>query len=128
KRTQEAIQVLDRAVALYPDDVRPRAGRGVLLARLGQRKAALRDAEAALAQDTSAANLFQVAGIYALTSKKDEEDRREAFRLLSTALRKGFGFEYLEVDHDLDPIRNDLQFRRLVDACRVLQLGTTRKR
>src|SRR5262249_44389366 len=46
-RPREAIAVLDRAVEQHPDYVLARAGRGVLLARLGRREAALKDAEAA---------------------------------------------------------------------------------
>src|SRR5207302_698991 len=90
-RTAEAVQALDAAVALYPDFVPARSGRGVLLARLGEREAALRDAREALRRDTKAATLYQAAGIYALTSQQQPDDRREAFRLLAAALRQGFG-------------------------------------
>ena len=98
KRLDEAVAVLDKAVELYPDDVRPRAGRGVYLARLGKRTPALKDAEEALLIDTSPPNLYQVAGIYALTSRQEPDDQKEALRLLASALKKGFGFEYLEID------------------------------
>ena len=43
----EAVAMLDRAVALYPDFTPARVGRGVLLARLGRREDAHRDAEEA---------------------------------------------------------------------------------
>ena len=46
-RTKDAVKVLDRAVALYPDFVPARVGRGVLLARLGRRDEAIRDAQEA---------------------------------------------------------------------------------
>jgi len=121
KRTEEAVGVLDTAVALYPDDVRPLAGRGVYLARLGKRDLALKDAEKALLTDTNPSNLYQVAGIYALTSQQEPDDRREAMRLLASALKKGFGFEYLEIDRDLDPIRELPTFRRVIEASRALQ-------
>jgi hypothetical protein len=42
-------------------------------------------------------------------------------RYLASALRKGFGFEYLEQDKDLDPIRETPEFRSLVGATKVLQ-------
>jgi tetratricopeptide (TPR) repeat protein len=118
-RTEDAIQALDRAIDLYPDYVLARAGRGVLLARQKRRDAALRDAEAALLLDTRPIICYQVAGIYALTSRQEPEDRREAFRLLASALRGGFGAEYLETDHDLDPIRDQPEFRRLLDVTRT---------
>jgi len=121
KRTQEAVQVLDKAIDLYPDDVRPRAGRGVYLARLGKRDAALKDAEQALLLDNNPPNLYQVAGIYALTSREDPDDQKEALRLLASALKKGFGHEYLDIDRDLDPIRQTPTFRRVIEASRALQ-------
>ncbi len=121
KRTEEAITALDKAVELYPDDCRPRAGRGVYLGRLGKRAAAIKDAEQSLLLDTSPSNLYQVAGIYALTSRQEAADRHESMRLLSSALKSGFGFDYLEIDRDLDPIRDTPAFRRIVDAARALQ-------
>jgi serine/threonine protein kinase/tetratricopeptide (TPR) repeat protein len=125
-KTAEAVAVLDRAVALHPDYVAARAGRGVLLGRLKQRDAALRDAVEALRLDSGPATLYQVAGIYALTSVSHADDRREAFRLLAAALRGGYGLDLLVGDHDLDPIRKLPQFGRLVQAAQELQtLGAT---
>jgi hypothetical protein len=74
-----------------------------------------------VARDTSPARLYQVACINALTSRKEPDDRWRAFQLLSAALRQGFGFELLEGDHDLDPIRQEPEFRRLVQAARDLR-------
>jgi serine/threonine protein kinase/tetratricopeptide (TPR) repeat protein len=120
-RHDEAILVLNRVVALYPDYVPARAGRGVLYGRLSKWDAARQDAAEALQRDTAPANLYQAAGIYALCSQDNPDDRREAFRLLASALRSGFGFEYLEADKDLDPIRTLPEFKRLVEASRALQ-------
>lgn len=125
--TEQSIQVLDRAVALYPDYVPARAGRGVLLARLGRREAALQDAEESLRRDTTPANLYQVAGIYALTSQQKEEDRLQAFQLLSAALRHDYGFDLIANDPDLDPIRNRPEFGRLVQAAQALRSADSRK-
>lgn len=118
KRIDEAIESLSRAITFFPNDARPYAGRGVLLARKGKREEAIRDAEEALRIETSARNMYQVAGIYALTSKQHPEDASEAFRLLGTALRNGFGFEHLENDPDLEPIRLDPRFERTVREAR----------
>lgn len=125
QQTEEAIQTLDVAIRYYPDDVRPIAGRGVLRARLGQYQAALADAEEALAKDQSPANLYQVAGIYALTSQDRPEDRDQALRLLSSALRQGFGFEYLKIDPDLNPIRAHPSFQELAEAAHAIRLTAT---
>jgi serine/threonine protein kinase/tetratricopeptide (TPR) repeat protein len=119
-RTKEAVQVLNQAVELYPDATLARAGRGVVLARLGQRDQAIQDAQETLLRDTSPPRLYQVACIYALTSAKHPEDRPQAFQLLSSALRKGYGFDLMERDEDLNPIRGLPEFRRLVEAARAL--------
>ena len=126
-RNDQAIRVLDRVIGLYPDFVPARAGRGVLRARLQQRQAAHQDADDALARDFGPATQYQVAGIYALTSGQDTEDRMQALRYLKAALRKGYGFELLEQDRDLDPIRERPEFRQLVGAARSLQLGPVQK-
>jgi tetratricopeptide (TPR) repeat protein len=125
-RSREAVEALDRVVALYPDYVPARAGRGVVLARLGKRKLAHADADECLRRDMQPATLYQVAGIYALTSRQNSDDRQEAFRLLAWALRKGYGLDLLTGDTDLDPIRNQAEFRRLVAAARARQVRTAR--
>ena len=119
-RPDEAVAALDRAVEFHPDHAAVRAGRGVLLARIGKRDEAHRDARDALLRDTKAPNLYQVAGIYALTAKTHPEDRREAFALLWSALKTGFGLDLVESDRDLDPVRKDPEFQRLVRSARAL--------
>ncbi len=121
RRNEESLRTLNRLVELYPDSVKARNGRGVVLARLGQREAAIRDAEETLRRDASPPRFYQVACIYALTSKLHTDDRFPAFRFLSSALRSGYGFQYLEIDTDLDPIRELPEFRRLADAARALR-------
>ena len=49
------------------------------------------------------------------------DDFHQAIQLLSSALRQGHGFEYLDHDPDLNPIRNTQEFQRLVAAARTLQ-------
>jgi eukaryotic-like serine/threonine-protein kinase len=120
-RVGEAVAVLDRALATFPDYVPARSGRGVLLARLGRREEALRDAEESLRRDTSPPILYQVAGIYARTSPRHPDDALHAIRLLASALRSGFGWDQLEDDRDLDPIRDSREFLELVRAARSLK-------
>ena len=120
-RTEEAVKVLDAATGLYPDAVTSRAGRGVLLARLGRRDAAHEDARIAQRLDSGAATLYQVAGIYALTSRTHPQDLKEALRLLAAAI--GQAPEWLKTiprDPDLDPIRDRPEFRKLVEALGVV--------
>jgi tetratricopeptide (TPR) repeat protein len=120
-RSKEAAGALDRAIALYPDFVKARAGRGVMLARLGKREEAHRDADECLARDTQPITHYQLAGVYALTSRTNPEDRARAFHLLRQALAKGVGFDLIESDRDLDPIRNAPEFRGLVAAARAIR-------
>jgi serine/threonine protein kinase/tetratricopeptide (TPR) repeat protein len=124
-RNALAAQVLNRAIASHPDFIPARAGRGVILARLGQRQAAHKDAVDCLARDNKPLTIYQLAGIYALTSKTHPDDRKQAFRLLSVALQKGCGFDLLETDKDLDPIRKDPQFQKLVQAARAIRSAQT---
>jgi tetratricopeptide (TPR) repeat protein len=120
-RTREAVATLDRAVELYPEDVQVRAGRGVLLARQGQRDAALRDAAEVLRRDDRPFTLYQVAGIYAQTSRQQAGDRSEALRLLAQALHGRTGLDLLDGDPDLDPVRSLPEFERIVKAARTLR-------
>jgi tetratricopeptide (TPR) repeat protein len=121
RQDRDAVEVLDRAVAFYPDNALPRAGRAVHLGRLGRREAALQDAQEALLLDTEAPNLYQVGSVYALTSKQKPDDRFRAFELVSKALKSGFGLDFVDQDTDLDPIRRYPEFRRLVEAAHAWQ-------
>jgi serine/threonine protein kinase/tetratricopeptide (TPR) repeat protein len=122
-QTLEAVKVLNKLIDLYPHYVPARAGRGVLLARLGKRTEALQDAEESLRRDLQPATRYQVAGIYALTSKQQPGDQQEAFFLLSSALKQGYGWNLLAIDTDLDPIRNHPEFRRLTAKSKGAQEG-----
>jgi eukaryotic-like serine/threonine-protein kinase len=120
KRPDDALDVLNRAVELHPDHVPIVAGRGVVLARAGKRDAAVRDAKAALRNDTSPPNLYQVGCIYALTVKTHPEDKREALRLLWGGLRAGFGLDIVRTDTDLDALRDDPDFKAIVKDAEAL--------
>jgi serine/threonine protein kinase/Tfp pilus assembly protein PilF len=120
KRDDEALRVLDRTVELFPDSVLALGGRGVLLARIGKRAAAHKDAEAALLLDTQPQTLYQVACIYALTARKEPQDKLRAFQLLAGALRHGFGLDWIDDDSDLDLMRKEPEYQRIVRAARAL--------
>jgi tetratricopeptide (TPR) repeat protein len=120
-RTEEAITRLDRALELYPQSVPARAGRAVLLARLGRTEAALADAGQCLAADNSPVVAFQVAGVYALAAKDDPGHAREAVRLLARAVGQGFGGAQLDTDPDLAPLRSREEFRRLRESVAAVQ-------
>jgi hypothetical protein len=106
--------VLDEAIELYPEVAMAVIGRGVLLARSGDRTKAHADAKRALALDHAASVEYQAACIYALTSPTMADDAGQAIRHLATALGQGFGRDLVASDGDLDPIRSDPEFIRLV--------------
>jgi serine/threonine protein kinase/tetratricopeptide (TPR) repeat protein len=111
----EAIEMLNLALEVSPSYADARIGRAVLLARDGRREAALADARQALAYDQRPSTFYQAACAYALISHGQKDDRREALRLLAAALAGGFGREYIAVDHDLDALRGDEEFHRLIE-------------
>jgi serine/threonine protein kinase/tetratricopeptide (TPR) repeat protein len=121
KKPEEAAAALGKVLDAYPDFVPARAGRGVMYGRLGKWAEAKADAEAALKKDNTPANQYQVAGIYALLTKDDPKHLAEAVRLLRDALRGGFGFEHLDADPDLDPIRQTAEFKTVADGARSLK-------
>jgi hypothetical protein len=86
---------------------------------MGDRAAALRDAEGALQRDTKGPNLYQVACIYALTARQAPADRLKAIELLRAGLNTGFGLDLVDTDTDLDPIRKDPAFDPVVVAARA---------
>jgi hypothetical protein len=103
-------------VEALPDSGLARSGRGILLARLGCRADALRDAEDSLLLDASAARHYQAACIYAVTSATETNDQTRALQLLAMALKQDYGRDLLLTDHDLDPLRKLAEFRRLVSS------------
>ena len=119
-KERESLKVAQQVVEFYPDSVLARGGRGVLLARIKERDRAIADAKAALLLDTSPSTLYQVACIYALTSRQNKEDRLEALHLLASALSGGFGLEIVDTDTDLDPIRQLPEFKQAVAAAKLL--------
>ncbi len=125
-RDADAVKVLDRAVELFPDAVEVRAGRGVLHARSGDRAAAHRDAKDALLLDGNAPNLYQVGCIYALTAKSNPADKADAFRHLWAGLKTGFGLDLVDADADLDGVRSDPEFLRLVERAKALRAARGR--
>jgi tetratricopeptide (TPR) repeat protein len=125
-RTEEAIGVLDVAVEAHPDYPSFRSGRGVLWARLGRRPEAIGDARESLRLEHPPEVTYQVAGIYALTSRQDPADRAEAFRLLQAAFQQGYGLDLIDRDPELVPIRELPEFRRLVDAARAQRFEVPR--
>ncbi len=114
-KTQEAVKVLDSLLDRFPKFVEARIGRGVLLARLGNRVAAHADVAQALQLDQSAPTLYRAGCVYALTTKNHATDADAAFRYLTAALLANCT-EDVSHDDDLSALRaNPMEFTRLLN-------------
>lgn len=123
-RIDEAILSLTRAIELYPEDAGSIASRGVLLARQGKRKEALRDAELATKMGPSGIVWYQVAGIYALFAAEHPEDRAKALSLLASAFQSGVDQSLVKQDRDLDHLRANREFQELLRAVDSITRGS----
>ena len=122
--TPEAIRALDQLVVLEPRNARAVAARGVLLARQGNREAALRDAHTAMQADADPLVTYQAGCIHALVSTGHEDDRRQAVDLMAQALATDPGLvELASQDQDLAPLRDDETVRAILSAARALRSG-----
>ena len=82
----------------------------------------MRDARECERLDTSPPTLYQLACVFALTSRLEPDDRKEGLRLLTRALRGGYSrFDVIDTDRDVDLLRKFPEFQRLVSAARELQ-------
>jgi len=120
-RPAEAVAVLDRLVDRFQDFVPARIGRGVVLARQGERDRAHADAAEAVRRDGGAMTVYQAACVHALTSRQRPDDAREAFRLLTRAVRLGVGDQLLRTDPDLEPLRKHPDFLGVLDLAAKLR-------
>jgi hypothetical protein len=121
-RAAEAAKVLDRILELVPNSMADRAGRAVLLARLGRRAEARRDAAACAASEDPLI-LYQ-AGCAYLLAANGPADRTAGLELLRAALYRGAAWgKTMMTDPDLKSVHGDPVFRALVAAAGVLSGG-----
>jgi tetratricopeptide (TPR) repeat protein len=121
QRPDDALQVLEAALALDPNDVIALAGRGVLLARKGELAAASRDAQRLEELPIDPITQYQVACIYSLCSARDTEYQPLALQALSACLRRDASIlDLLPDDPDLQAIRALDQYEPIVAAARIL--------
>ncbi len=129
----KSIDYLNRINSLRPNEAGPIASRGILKARLRDFQAAISDAEATAAMSPSGREKLQIAGIYAMASERfpDEQSiaprnlgmlRSLAIKWLARALQDEPQLAGLaRTDPDLNAIKDDPQFRRLVDWSQQLE-------
>src|SRR4029453_11322934 len=109
-RTQgDAIRVLDKVLQIVPQAVGDRAGRAVLLARVGKNADALREVEACGRPDDDLV-LYQLA-----SAALGAGDKPRGFGLLRSALRKNpFLAIQMPTDPDLQTVWKDAVFVNLI--------------
>jgi hypothetical protein len=96
---------------------------------VGECKKARLDAERCLKYNPASFFLFQAAGLYAQISLHESGDdaKKEAFVLLGSALRKGFSdLELFQTDADLNPIREEPEFKRLLQVVAGLKKSASK--
>lgn len=121
KDQPKALEVASRATEMFPDSAPLRANRAVLLARLGRRDEALREAEKARLQSDDPTLTYQLACVYAQTSRTVPADQAKAFALLRQAFRDGFrDVAMFDKDRDLAPVRKVAEFAAITRAAREL--------
>ncbi len=119
KRPDDAVAALGRVLDLNPDAHDDRAGRAVLLARLGKKAEARADAEVASASDNPL-TLYQAASAVLLAAESREHTAR-GLALLRTVLRTDPAWaKVMPTDPDLKGVHADKAFRDLIAAADVL--------
>ncbi len=126
KHPERAIAILQRLLKRNPDFHEGRDALAVYLARTGQSERALEIVAKMLAGEPSQNARYQAGCVYALLAKQEPKYALPAVKQIALALEKGFGFDYLPIDGDLDPIRQQPDFKILSDyvkATRQLKKG-----
>ena len=110
---RRALDVVDHHLELNPDDARAATVRAVALYRTGHPAQGLAAAERALAVDAEDLGVrYNVACLYSLEGEKER-----ALDLLEQVVRRGFGArEWYAHDPDLDPLRDDPRFARILGS------------
>lgn len=128
-RPDDAIEVLTEATRSHPQDPFLWAGRGVLLARAGQRRHALDDASRAAALSREPLIIYMTGCISALSSQPATDDFREALVRLAESFRLDSRLAAMaQHDPDLALIRESPEFAALISASAVLAPESIQRR
>jgi tetratricopeptide (TPR) repeat protein len=112
----KAIELLDHVLELAPDSVEDRAGRAVLLARVGRSAEALREVAACAPRAHGGMTLYQLASAALVAG-----DKTRGLSLLRAALRKDAALgSQMPDDPDLKLIHKDAEFANLLAAAATL--------
>jgi serine/threonine protein kinase len=123
-RIDDSLVVLNQLVEDFPDHVISRMGRAQVLARLGKVDSSLDDLAHGLDNAPSPRLKFHIACVLAQLSRWENSRQyvADAVRCLGEAVQSGFNdVEQLSSDPDLDPIRNDPSFQRILSSARTIR-------
>ena len=105
-----SIAVAKQQLSVNPGDVRALYLGAICWARIGRTKEGLAWAAKALALDSEdSAVLYNVACLYAVLHRPDE-----ALKCLKRVVRSGWRKEWIKNDPDLNSLRDNLEFQRLL--------------
>jgi serine/threonine protein kinase/tetratricopeptide (TPR) repeat protein len=124
QRPDEALAVLDRLLAIYPDDEPSLVDRSILLAQAGRQDEAIRDVELALVPPNESRTIYQAACMYASLPGRLHD--RRALNLLARAIGAGYAADHLADDPDLESIRNSDEFQAIRTTYELSKTRTRR--
>jgi tetratricopeptide (TPR) repeat protein len=105
-----SIEVAKQQLSVNPGDVRALYLGAICWARIGRRKEALAWSARALALDSQdSAVLYNVACLYAVLHRT-----KDALKCLRKVVRSGWRKEWIKNDPDLNSLRNNREFQRLL--------------
>lgn len=112
---RKAFRLVERHLEFNPDDARAVTMGAVSLCRIGEKTQGIEWADRAIAIDSDDAGVsYNAACLYALEGKVDK-----AIASLEQAIARGFGNRaWLEHDPDLDALRDDPRFLRILASAR----------
>lgn len=110
---RKALIIVEKHIELNPDDARAHYLGACALMETGEKKKALQWANRAMAIDPEEpAILYNVACVYSIAGEIEA-----AVSYLEQAVNAGFGYrEWLENDSDLDALRENSRFQKLIDS------------
>ena len=125
KKPEEAIAAYDRLLAHFPDNHRALGHRAILFARMGKADEAIAQARRLLKMAPKPEHVYRAACALALASEKDAAVKNECLGCLANAVNRGYGYDLLETDKDLNPIRQAPEFKQFVALTRMVRKWTT---
>ena len=119
-RPKDANVSLSKALAIKPDYVEARTMRSLTYAALGERDLAHKDADMLIEREPSPQTHYQIARVYAITSRSCPKDAQYALGSLAHALRYGYGVQTYQKELDFAPLRKLPEFKLIGLGLRYL--------